>query len=435
MEKLQKEISDFLSGRILTKAELGDLAEFIESDDFIDSVEKSAGMKELSSSKIICNRCGTKHLKNDVALPNGSFYCPECINMRRVRSDEFLYHQKQLSFKCLDALNWQGQLTDLQAKISKQLVESFRKKQSILVHAVTGAGKTEMIYQVINEALKSGGRVGIATPRIDVCIELHLRLTRDFKLDIALLHAEGEAYFPSQLVIATTHQLLRFKEAFDLLIIDEVDAFPFADNKMLYFAAENARKVESCLIYLTATSSPLLEKEITSGRLNRLSLARRFHAKPLVVPRMFWQTNFHSQIKKQRKTTFPLLIFAPEIEKGENLAEELQKLYPNEKVAFVSSETENRLEIVKAFRNQEISMLVSTTILERGVTFPKVDVFIYHAEHFNFTTSALIQIAGRAGRSPERPTGLVYYFHEGQTKAMQRSIKEIRQMNKLGGFV
>ena len=37
--------------------------------------------------------------------------------------------------------------------------------------------------------------------------------------------------------------------------------------------------------------------------------------------------------------------------------------------------------MVEEFRNRAITMLVSTTILERGVTFPFVDVFVLESNH------------------------------------------------------
>lgn len=414
-----------LLGRILTRSEL--------SDCFINSLT-FPGMTDLSSSKILCNRCGTVHLKKDVFLPIGAFYCPTCITMSRVRSDELLYHLPQQNFKSVDALKWTGQLTRYQQEISDRLVLAVNQHEQILVHAVTGAGKTEMIYEAINQMLKIGGCTCIATPRIDVCIELHKRLTRDFELSIPLLYGEGKPYFRSPLIIATTHQLLRFREAFDLLIIDEVDAFPFADNEMLYFAANKARKISSTLIYLTATSTDKLEKLVKSNKLKKVHLARRFHNNPLVVPKFFWHTKFKTEFQKQRKSNFPLLIFAPEIEFGKAFADELKEKYQNENIGFVASTTESRLEIVENFRNNKLSILVSTTILERGVTFPKVDVFVITAQHRNFTASALIQIAGRAGRDPERPTGLVSFFHEGRTKEMTRAVNEIKKMNTKGSF-
>ncbi|GAB2026701.1 DEAD/DEAH box helicase [Lactovum odontotermitis] len=414
-------------GRILTEKDL-------EDEKAPDDCIQQSGMSELSSGKIQCNRCGTIHFKSEVMLEIEAYYCPDCINMGRVRSDELLYQLPQKSFEARNALIWTGELTAYQQEISERLIAAAQKREQILVHAVTGAGKTEMMYQAVNEVLRRGGMVGIATPRIDVCIELHGRMTRDFDLPIALLHGEGEPYFRTPLVIATTHQLLRFREAFDLLIIDEVDAFPFRDNEILYFAAEHSRKPDSALIYLTATSTGNLDKQVKSGKLQKVALARRFHGNPLVVPKMLWMTKFKSEMKKQRKTVFPLLIFAPEIDFGQAFAESLKKDYPEERIGFVASTTENRLEIVRQFREQELTILVTTTILERGVTFPKVDVFVYNSGHFNFTSSALVQIAGRAGRSPERPTGLVYFFHDGRSKDMTRAIAEIKEMNKLGGF-
>ncbi len=92
---------------------------------------------------------------------------------------------------------------------------------------MTGAGKTEMIYNIVAYVLENKGHVAIASPRVDVCRELFLRMQRDFTCSISLLHAESEPYDGSPLVIATTHQLLKFYQNFDLVIVDEVDAYPF----------------------------------------------------------------------------------------------------------------------------------------------------------------------------------------------------------------
>ena len=412
-------------GRLLLKKD-------INSSVSTDNFAKIAGMIELNNEKIRCARCGTEHQKPDVQLAIGSFYCPTCINLGRVRSDEFLYQLPQKTFPQHSYLRWDGTLITYQQKISDTLVSQTKNPSKVLVQAVTGSGKTEMTYSMIEQCLKNGGTVAFVSPRIDVCIELHKRLSHDFYCEIPLLHGAGQPYFRAPLIIATTHQLLRFREAFDLLIVDEVDAFPFVDDPMLYFAVEKARKLDSSLVYLTATSTDFLDKQVKKRVLHKLELSHRFHGNPLIVPQFFWQTKFIKLFKKQRATGFPLLIFAPVIAFGENFAQDLQKQFPDEKIAFVASTTKNRLEIVEKFRTGSLSVLVSTTILERGVTFPSVDVFVIKAEHQNFTKSALIQIAGRVGRSQERPDGLVYFFHEGRTKAMVRAVQEIKKSNQKG---
>ena len=87
--------------------------------------------------------------------------------------------------------------------------------------------------------------------------------------------------------------------------------------------------------------------------------------------------------------------------------------------AFVSSVTEDRLEQVQAFRDGELTILISTTILERGVTF-LVDVFMVEANHRLFTKSSLIQIGGRVGRSMDRPTGELLFFHDGLNASIKK---------------
>ena len=111
----------------------------------------------------------------------------------------------------------------------------------------------------------------------------------------------------------------------------------------------------------------------------------------------------------------------------------MQEKFPNEKIGFVSSITEDRLEQVQAFRDGELTILVSTTILERGVTFPRVDVFVVEANHQLFTKSSLVQIGGRVGRSMDRPTGELIFFHDGLNLSINRAIKEIKQMNQEAG--
>lgn len=424
-------------GRLFTEQEL--------------SLEERQLAKQLLSMRkekeqLVCQRCGSR-VEEEWHLPVGSFYCRECLIMKRVRNDEPLYYFPQEDFPRQDVLKWSGQLTPFQEQVSMGLLQAVDKEEPSLVHAVTGAGKTEMIYQVVAKVINRGGAVCLASPRIDVCLELYKRLQSDFTCKISLLHGESEPYFRTPLVVATTHQLLKFYQAFDLLIVDEVDAFPYVDNPILYHAVNNCVKESGLKIFLTATSTDELDKKVKQGELKRLSLPRRFHGNPLVIPKPVWLSDFdkHLQknrlvpklrryIEKQRETAYPLLIFASEIEKGERLKEILQRDFPNEKIGFVSSVTEDRLQQVQAFRDRELTILISTTILERGVTFPCVDVFVVEANHQLFTKSSLIQIGGRVGRSMDRPTGQLIFFHDGINRSIKKAIKEVKEMNQEAGL-
>ena len=430
-------IEDFY-GRLLTESQMTNNLKEIAQE--LPTIEKQNGRYQ-------CFRCGSMIDQKLWKLSEEVLYCRACIQLGRIRSDQKLYAIAQQDFEGQEVLNWKGTLTSYQQEVSDGLIQAVKEGGNALVHAVTGAGKTEMMYQVVATAIKSGQAVCIATPRIDVCIELYGRMKEDFSCSISLLHGESDPYFRTPLVIATTHQLLKFYQAFDLLIIDEVDAFPFVDNPMLYKAAQNAIKKEGNTLYLTATSTDELEKKVKKKEIIRYSLPRRFHGNPLVVPEIKWVPKVREKIekgripyellqliKKQRQTRYPLLIFVSEIELGQQFTENLKKYFPKDTIGFVSSQTTDRLRMVEEFRNRALTILVSTTILERGVTFPLVDVFVLESNHKLFTKSALVQISGRVGRSKERPTGKLLFLSDGITREMKKAIKEIKEMNQEAGF-
>ncbi|KRK54407.1 ATP-dependent DNA helicase translocase [Lentilactobacillus hilgardii DSM 20176 = ATCC 8290] len=161
-------------------------------------------------------------------------------------------------------MSWQGQLTDLQQQCANQIVKIFEKRQRHLLWAVTGAGKTEMLFPAISWAVSQRLRIGIVSPRVDVCIELFPRIQSAFKkVSSILLHGKAEQpYQYSQITICTTHQLLRFYHAFDVMVIDEVDVFPFSGNDMLHYAVQNAVKLGGGILYLTATPDDALMHKI-----------------------------------------------------------------------------------------------------------------------------------------------------------------------------
>src|SRR5690606_12491170 len=101
-------------------------------------------------------------------------YCRHCINMGRVASCTTLltWAGPQPRMPNNHVLDWQSQFTKLQAKAARELDRSLQQGRSHLLHAVCGAGKTEILFGGTYSALKVGKRVAIATPRTDVVLEL-----------------------------------------------------------------------------------------------------------------------------------------------------------------------------------------------------------------------------------------------------------------------
>ncbi len=394
----------------------------------------------------LCNRCGSKV---ECKLPSGKLYCRACIGLGRANEGDVLVHcQNASQFSKLPngGMTWNGQLTTLQQKISDNLVLNFKQKKSSLVHAVTGAGKTEMLFQLIAECMKNGKRACIATPRIDVVNELFPRFEAAFaEIEIGKYHGrEYQEPNLDQLTICTTHQLLKFYEAFDLLVIDEVDSFPYVGNDQLHFAAKNAVKKDGVRVYLTATPTEDLLEEVKQGKIEILKLNRRFHGGLLPVPRekLFIKpflnkkgqihANLLAEVKKVVRSEHPLLIFVPRIEQIPIYLAALKKKLKdnNVKIVGVHAQDSQRIEKVAAFRERKYDILLTTTILERGVTFKNVWVIIVAADDPIYTAASLVQIAGRVGRAKEDKTGLVLYCYHRYTKNIRSSIKQIKGMNK-----
>lgn len=401
--------------------------------------------------KLCCNRCGNQNVEDFAVGPciicqKNCHYCLKCLNMGKVKeccvlvaieeqTPAFSPHSVQLYYK--------HTMSKEQEKLSQELVEVTEKEH--LVWAVTGAGKTEMIFELIRTALEAGGRVGLAAPRIDVCNELAPRIKEAFPLEeVIVLHGLTDGtYKRTALTIATTHQMLRFYHAFDVLIVDEVDAFPYSNSDMLQFAVHRAVKTTGRLVFMTATPSKLELYKIQHHQLSYSLLPARFHRHPLVVPLFKELRNWDRALEKKKipqelylwmkkrldeKT--PFLVFVSTIGQIPAVEEMMSRAFPNASFSSVSSQEEQRQERIQQMRDGRLDFLITTTILERGVTFYGIDVAVIEAQEEIFTREVLVQIAGRVGRSVDHPGGEVVYFYEGMSRAMKHAKKEIESLNE-----
>ncbi|CAM5565784.1 DNA/RNA helicase OS=Lysinibacillus sphaericus OX=1421 GN=LS41612_19625 PE=4 SV=1 [Lysinibacillus sphaericus] len=107
-----------------------------------------------------------------------------------------------------------------------------------------------------------------------------------------------------------------------------------------------------------------------------------------------------------------------------------QRIHAN--ILAVHAKDPERKQKVLQLRDEKIPGLLTTTILERGITIKNVQVAVVGAESTIFTASALIQIAGRVGRHASYTNGEVVLFHHGVTLAMDEARQKILANNKEG---
>jgi len=395
---------------------------------------RCGNVKSTLFSSFACAKCGEPQCH----------YCRNCIMMGRISECTPLYSWSGLPYleETGFQLKWEGQLSKGQAVASERVENAVLNNNELLVWAVCGAGKTEVLFKGIERGLSEGKKICIATPRTDVVLELAPRLRQVFPstLIAALYGGSEEKHLPAALTISTTHQLLRFKQTFDCIIVDEVDAFPYSADTSLQFAVEKSRKKQSSLIYLTATPSEKWKNEVKQKKRDAVTIPARYHGHPLPVPEFAWCGNWRKGLSKGKlpKNVVEWLkerlasgkqafLFVPSVRLIDQVVTLCREL--DGRIEGVHAEDPERREKVMRFRSGEMPVIVTSTILERGVTIPNSDVAVLGSEDGIFTESALVQISGRVGRSASYPTGNITFFHYGKTKAMIDAERHIQQMN------
>ena len=257
----------------------------------------------------VCPICGNTDT-HSIGLLNGKPYCRKCISFKgeQVKSSYSFTKKAPIFFFFF--------LSSEQDELSKKLVDNYKNGIDSLVFAVCGSGKTEICLQLIKHCIQNGLKVGFAVPRKSVCYELKCRLQKIFfKNEVIAVFGGCHKVLMGDIVCLTTHQLFRYKNYFDLLIMDEIDAFPFKGNDVLQKMFENS--VKGHYVLLTATPSKSLIKEFESSGKDIMRLAVRFHRHPLPVPQVITGDDLYLHYKLIKETrrflkeNKPIFIFVP----------------------------------------------------------------------------------------------------------------------------
>ena len=374
----------------------------------------------------ICPICGNADQKY-IGIRKGKPYCRKCITFRgQEASGDYIqsdFAEYELHYE----------LTEDQKCLSKQLIDNYKNGIDSLVHAVCGSGKTEIVLESIKYAISNNLRVGFAVPRRDVARELYQRFKSIFiNNKVAVVYGGHTNTLEADLICITTHQLFRYKDYFDLLILDEVDAFPFSGDELLNVFFKRA--VRGHYIMMSATPPEAVINEFKKPSHQILRLDTRFHGHALPVPvikRHFGIMKYYQLVQDLRRFSMqnkPVFIFTPTIEMCEKVHSVLRFLFKD--VRYVHSKCPDREQIIDDFRKRKFNLLVTTAVLERGVTVKDLQVIVFNADHALYTSAALIQIAGRAGRKKECPTGEVIFIGSKSTQEMETAISEIERANK-----
>ena len=374
-----------------------------------------------------CNTCGNKN-QSLVGFINGKPYCRLCVQFEGFEEVRPIFRIDYNNTQ----LNLTYSLTEEQKRISNGIYENISKGRNCFISAVCGSGKTEIVIDVISKFLKAGKKIGFAIPRRDVVIELTERIENLFKnTKVISVYGGHKNVLDADIIVLTTHQLYRYNCFFDLLILDEADAFPFKNNEVLQHILKNSIKGNYIIMSATLESSQII---LPDQNVANFYLYERFHKHDIPVPFIIQRGGFlklYYLVKKVKEYILlnkPVLIFVPTIQLSMNLYN-LLKIFAKQGY-FVNSSIKNREEVILNFKSGKYKYLVTTMVLERGVTIENLQVIIFDADNKIYNKETLIQISGRAGRKRSHPTGDVILLSNKISPAMRSSIEQIEFYNK-----
>ena len=372
-----------------------------------------------------CPRCGNSDPDGIGIGPTGRPYCRLCLQYDGREAPAFTPSGQRIQ------LSLTYPLSPAQRTVSDQVLAAVTKGQPVLIKAVTGAGKTELVYAAMEHFLSRGLAVGFATPRKDVVIELEPRIHEAFPMaTITSVYGEHTQVLSADIIVLTTHQLYRYPNYFDLLILDEIDAFPYAGNQVLKHFFR--RSVKGVYILLSATPSQTNLEELEKDKGVVINLDIRYHGQPLPVPQIrlygpFGKLDIIACLRDFLSAGKPCFVFAPTISKARRLADLLRLFCLGG--ASVDSQDPDRERKIADFKAGKLSYLVCTAVLERGVTVRDLQVIVADADHPIYDAAALIQIAGRAGRKSGYEDGEVIFFCHREEPWVKEAVSTIEETN------
>ena len=372
-----------------------------------------------------CARCGNEDPSYFYKGAKG-IYCRKCIRYSRVLLDEELKSFDYEIAPGVDEYAFSYELSKEQKKASHECVEAL-KDHDVLLHCVCGAGKTEIAVESIASYLARGLKVCYAIPRKEVVIELSQRFEKIFnKARVTAVYGGHHECLKGDLIVCTCHQLYRYHKSFDLLILDEVDAFPLKGDETLMNIALNSCRGR--LIFSTATLDEQLKKVIDERDVVTIELLSRPSRRPLSVPKLIVLPellSFFYLFHLMRHTANQCIIFVSGIRKCISLYRFCRHFYS---CTYVYSDLKERKENIEAFRNGRYRFLISTTVMERGITIRNVAVIILHYSRV-FDSASLVQMLGRVGRGVKEDCGRSYLLSDHFNGEVRETLSYLKRAN------
>jgi ATP-dependent DNA helicase RecG len=344
------------------------------------------------------------------------------------------YLSNQYFADCMDALPYC--LTEGQNRVLTEILEDL--KSSVPMHRLlqgdVGSGKTIIALLSLLLAHENGHQSAMMVPT-EVLAEQHYRAVLDLLPqnvhDYVVLLTSGtknkkgifeRLSIGQPLMVIGTHALIEETVQFNglaLIITDEQHRFGVEQRMVLQEKGDAVDVLVMSATPIPRTLSMIRYGDMEISILDEMPVGRQ----PVATEKIKKQAlgKLVKSLKAELESGHQLYFVCPLIEENEtldlqsadNLFEKLRSYYTDYTVALLhgKQKPQEKEATMRAFSENQIQVLVSTTVIEVGINVPNATVMcILNAERFGL--AQLHQLRGRVGRGKAK--GYCYLIAEGQ---------------------
>ena len=349
--------------------------------------------------------------------------------------EQFIYEETDDQLRCIEEI--------------KSDMEQPRPMDRLLCGDV-GYGKTEVAFRAIMKCVLGGKQAALLAPTTVLAQQHYLTAVSRFKqfpVQIEMVSRFKTAAQAKEILSRTaegsvdlligTHKLLNKNMVFKdlgLLVVDEEHRFGVTHKERL---KELSRQVD--VLQLSATPIPRTLNMALSG-LRDMSILEEppqnrrpvqtyvmEHSWPLLADAM----------RRELERGGQVYYLHNHIDSIDTCASRIRRHLPDARIAVAHGrmDQEDLSEIMSDMRENQVDILICTTIIETGVDLPNVNTLIVEdADHLGL--AQLHQIRGRVGRSSRRAFAyMTYRTGKVLTEIAQRRMSAIREFAAFGsGF-
>lgn len=437
LEKVE-EIVDYMPHRILQKYQLSGLEETVRKIHFPSNYEEMLSSRNrLVFDEFFFFLLSVRYLKEKTCkLPN--------LN-KMILEESAAKLLQQLPYELTGAQKkvWQEIKSDLQG-------DSIMNR---LVQGDVGSGKTIIAFLALGLCVENGYQGALMAPT-EVLAKQHyeglLAMNEQYGLQFKPVLITGsltakekrQAYEKVETglvnVIIGTNALIQEKVIYRnlaLVVTDEQHRFGVRQRESLAGKGENVHVLVMSATPIPRTLAIILYGDLEISIMNELP-ANRLPIKNCVVGTQYHKTAYQF-MEKEVLNGRQVYVICPMVEEGEmenvenvmDYTEKLKSVFSSQiRIDYLHGKMKNKQkeERMDRFKNHEIDILVSTTVIEVGINVPNATIMmVENAERFGL--AQLHQLRGRVGRGEHQ--SYCIFVSSNKSKETMKRLEILNQSN------